>query len=206
MKYLLKTLTCICAMFFIGCGGLIKSEYAPINYYRLQAPTPLKSSASLPGTLLVRTFYTNAQYDSDDMFSTTGGAISNPYNYHKWVSATPELVTDFIINRLSNSQLFSRGVVASGSASAAEYILEGKVLDMLAETDERGTGVAHLQLQVSLVKTSTNMLIMQKIYDKKVARNNTSVASIAESLSAAMTQVTDEMASDLAIAVQSGGK
>lgn len=206
MKYLLKAFSCICAMFFIGCGGLIKSEYAPINYYRLQATAPAKSSASLPGTLMVRTFYTNAQYDSDDMFSTTGGAISNPYNYHKWVSATPELVTDFIINRLSGSQLFSRGVVASGSASAAEYILEGKVLDMLAETDERGSGVAHLQLQVSLIKTSSNMLVMQKNYDKKVARNNTSVVSIAESLSEAMTQVTDEMASDIAIAVQTGGK
>ena len=107
MKYLLKVLIVTLIPLVIGCGGLIKSEYAPINYYRLQGEAPLKNVAAMPGTLMVRTFYTNAQYESDDMFATTNGVITNPYEYHKWVSATPELVTDFIVNRLSTNNAFT---------------------------------------------------------------------------------------------------
>jgi ABC-type uncharacterized transport system auxiliary subunit len=202
MKYLLKVFIFSSITLLASCGGLIKSEYAPITYYRLQATPPAKNIAVMPGTLMVRTFYTNAQYDSDDMYTTNGGAISNPYEYHKWVSATPELVTDFIINRLTQYKAFTKGVVPSGSASAADYILEGKVLDMIAETDERGSNVAHVQLQVSLVRVKDNSLIMQKLYDKRINRTSTAIQSIADAMSAAMSEITDEIAADMAVAIR----
>ncbi|HYF03165.1 MAG TPA: ABC-type transport auxiliary lipoprotein family protein [Patescibacteria group bacterium] len=209
MKSFFKISSFITISLLSGCG-LLKSEYEPIRYYRLMAPAPANRSAVLPGTLMVRTFYTNAQYDSDDIFTTAGGAIVGPYEYHKWVSATPELVTDFIINRLSSQTLFANGVVPSGSASSADYILEGKVIDMLAETDERGTNVAHLQMQVSLIRfragNAENSLLMQKRYDKRIQRANATIPSIAEAMSQAMAEITDEMAGDIATAIRSGGR
>jgi ABC-type uncharacterized transport system auxiliary subunit len=202
MKYLLKLFIIALLPLFVGGCGLLKSEYAPINYYRLQAEPPLKNVAAMPGTLMVRTFYTNAQYETDDMFATSNGVITNPYQYHKWVSATPELVTDFIINRLSTNNAFTKGVVSSGSMSAADYVLEGKVIDMLAETDERGGSIAHVKIQVSLIRMTGNALLMQKLYDKKINRKNTSIQSIAEAMSVAMSEITDELAADMAVAIR----
>ena len=86
--------------------------------------------------------------------------------------------------------------------SAADYVLEGKVIDMLAETDERGGSVAHVKIQVSLIRMTGNALLMQKLYDKRINRNNTRIQSIAEAMSVAMSEITDELAADMAVAIR----
>lgn len=187
-----------------GCFSL-RSEYQPMAYYRLaQQPVSVEDIGSIPGTLYVRTFTANEEFENNHIVYVRNTAQVDYYTYHRWISEAPELVTDFIASRYMQTGAFSDGVVQVGSSLMPEYVLEGKIIDMIANNGEPSN--VELKLQCTLIGMeplqTKHTVLWQHVYEQKVQRPNSYAASIAEAYSDALSIIADQLLVDIARAVE----
>lgn len=203
MKKILFLLLCT-ACLATGCFS-IRTEYQPTVFYRLvQKPSAIRVADTLPGTLYIRTFAANEEFNNDHIVFLRNNTEIDFYSYHRWISEAPEMVTDFVTNRYINGNMFRKGIIGSGSALVPNYILEGKILQMVANNGESND--VTLELQVTVVGLEPmkveRPVILQKVYAKTVARNNNTAASIPDAYSEALSSISDELLVDLEKAIR----
>ena len=200
----MKTICVLITLTLVGCIS-IKTEYQPINYYRLtQKPIALKNIETLSGTLLIRPISIDGEFDSDKLLISTSESQLHPYNYNRWATEVSELATNFIVNRYANYNAFSGGVVGSHSLSGADYILEIRITEMTAHNSEilsRDSNYVQLNMTASLIQLNlqkgAKSLLMQKTYSNTTSRGDNLVASIPVAYSVAFSTVCDEMLVDI---------
>ncbi len=187
-----------------GCIS-IKSDYPEINLYRLkQEPIPDNKPGKLEGTLQVRDFSSAEQLYTNNIIAIWDGERIQHYFYHRWVSAPAELVKDFLIQRLSDENIFEGGVVKPRSLIIPDYILEGNLLDMIAHNTkdkEPDTNYVTVSLCINLIKreplTTTKNILLNKVYNISVPRHDNEVKSIPPAFSTAMSQIADNIITDI---------
>ena len=185
----------------------LKSDYQPTSYYRLQQPsTSIQTADTLPGTLYIRTFTTNEEYNNDHLLYYTDDVRQvDYYVYHRWISEMPDLVTDFIANRYIEKNVFRTGVVQSSSTLIPNYILEGKVLEMIADNSAE-PGSVLIRVQISLINVEPMQVdrpvILQRVYEASARRTNTNASSIPAAYSEALADITDRMLVDITNAIR----
>lgn len=203
MKKILLLLFCT-ACLATGCFS-IRTDYQPTVFYRLvQKPSAIRAVDTLPGTLYIRTFTANEEFNNDHLVFLKSHTEVDFYTYHRWISETPELVTDFVTNRYINGNMFRKGIVGSGSALVPNYILEGKILQMVADNGDSNNVLLELQITVIGIEPmqAERPVILQKVYSKTVARNNNTAASIPDAFSDALSTISDELLVDLEKAIR----
>lgn len=203
MKKILFLLLCT-ATLATGCFS-IRTEYQPVTYYRLvQKPSAIQTVDTLPGTLYIRTFLANEEFNNDHIVFLRSQTEVDFYTYHRWISEAPEMVTDFVANRYINGNMFRNGIISSGSALVPDYILEGKILQMVADNGDSNN--VRLELQITVVGIAPlqveRPVILQKVYEKIVSRNNDTAASIPDAFSSALSVIADELLVDLEKAIR----
>jgi ABC-type uncharacterized transport system auxiliary subunit len=191
-----------------GCIS-IKSDYPEINLYRLTQETKTNNSpGSVKGTLQVRSFSSSEQLYTDNIIAIWDGERIQHYFYHRWVSAPADLVTDFLIGRMSDANIFGGGVVKPSSLIIPDYILEGNLLDMIAyntKDKEPDSNYVSVSLEINLIKreplTTTKNILLNKVYNRTIPRQNNEVKSIPPAFSNAMSQIADRIITDIYDAV-----
>lgn len=179
-------------------------------YYRLvQQPLSVDDIGNIRGTLYVRTFAANEEFENNHIVYTRSTAQAgyaaqvDYYTYHRWISEAPELVTDFIASRYMQARVFPDGIVQASSSLTPTYVLEGKILDMMANNTEPSNVV--LKLQCTLVRIeplqAKHTVLWQQVYEQKVQRSNNYAASIPEAYSDALSMIADQLLVDIARAV-----
>ncbi len=185
----------------------LKSDYQPTSYYRLeQKGTSIQTVDTLPGTLYIRTFTTNEEYNNDHIvYFNKDSRQVDYYVYHRWLAEMPDMVTDFVANRYIEKNVFRKGIAQSGSA-LPDYILEGKVLEMIADNGSSNAGSVLLKIQITLINVEPmeieRPVILQRVYESSVKRANDNAASIPAAYSEALADITDRMLVDIANAVR----
>lgn len=191
----------------------LKSNFQPTSYYKLvQKPTAVHVADTLPGTLYIRTFTTNEEYNNDHIVYYKEDSYKDSvrqvdyYIYHRWLSEMPDMVTDFIANRYIEKNIFRQGIVQTGSSLMPDYILEGKVLEMIADNGSDASVL--VKLHISLVRfeplSVERSVLLQRVYEARVPRAHTAPSSIATAYSTAFSDIADRMLADIASAVRSG--
>lgn len=186
----------------------LKSDYQPTSYYRLeQKATSIQTVDTLPGTLYIRTFTTNEEYNNDHIvYFNEDSRQVDYYVYHRWLAEMPDMVTDFVANRYIEKNVFRKGIAQSGSALLPNYILEGKVLEMIADNGGNNAGSVVLKLQITLINVEPMAIerpvILQRVYETRVKRTSSNTSSIPAAYSEALADITDRMLVDIANAVR----
>lgn len=218
MKKFLALVCLVCSL--SGCFSL-RSDYQPMAYYRLVQNSPAVSDVGrITGALYVRTFTANEEFENNHIvYARTAAPIRTEkqaetapqasavaqvdyYTYHRWISETPELVTDFVASRYMQSGVFPNGIVQAGSSLMPAYVLEGKILDMTAYNGEPSGVVLKLQCTLlSLQPMSKHTVLWQQVYEQRVLRSNNTAASIPEAYSDALAVIADQLLVDIARAV-----
>ncbi len=203
----------LCAL-LLAASGLaqscisLKSSYQPTVYYRLQQKsTSIQTTDTLPGTLYIRSFTTNEEYNNDHIVYFNDNVRQvDFYVYHRWLTEVPDMITDFIANRYIEKNIFRNGVAQSGSALLPDYILEGKVLEMIADNGNSNPGAVTMKIQIALINIEPmeieRPVILQRVYEASVKRADGSAASIPAAYSEALADIADRMLVDIAKAVR----
>lgn len=190
----------------------IKSEYPEITYYNLQAIQPAQPvKQALNGVLLVRQFLSHAEYSGENMLLDRGNNEIDRLYYHRWVDEPATLVSDMLVQRCLETELFQGGVVQGASQVLPDYFVEGRVIELIAgdgrppeleEVSERVRGWARVRVHFSLVRIdaerSSREVALQRIYEYTAPRPNTSISSIAPAVSLAAGNVVDQFIEDMA--------
>lgn len=198
LKYLLLLVT------LSGCFSL-KSNYPPIEYYRLtQEPVTLKNIAKMNVVLMVREMTASGEIDPEHLLATGNNNKIQQYYYNRWITDCSSLVTDFIINRLNAYNAFGVAVVSSSSFVVPDYILEGQIVELMAynsESNEKDANYVNISLQINVINRVPlkidNKVVYSKMYNAKVPRPDNSVKSIVPAFNKGLSQITDKMLVDI---------
>ncbi len=190
----------------------LKSEYPEIHYYNLQPIQPAQPiKHTLDGVLLVRQFLSHAEYSGENVLVDRGNNNIDRLYYHRWVDEPATLISDMLVQRCLESELFQGGVVQGASQVLPDYFVEGRVMELIAgegrppeleETSERVRGWARVRVHFSLVRIdaerSSRDVVLQRIYEYAAPRPNTSISSIAPAVSVAAGNVVDQFIEEMA--------
>lgn len=186
----------------------LKSEYPDISYYRLnQEPSTYRNTATIPGTLQVRSFTAVDDVQTDQLLAMTDNNHVEKYYYHRWVAEGSQLLTDYFLVRLNNLKAFSGGVCTSSTVLVPDFILEGQVLDMAAynapEKDKQAKDENRVQvsIKITLLKRTPGKvdkdIVLNKVFSQAHKRDNSSVSSIAPAFSKCLAKMTDQMMTEI---------
>lgn len=193
----------------VSCINL-KSDYPQINYYSLnQDALSIPHLQEINSALQIRDFSISYQYSTDHIIARWTDTKTQVYFYHRWITDFDDLSTDFIITRFNNVKLFKKGVVGTKTTVIPEYILEGEILDVIAKNSTAsapGDNFVSLSIRISVIKRNPmkneRNILISKVYEKRVNRNNSSVATIPTAFSKAISTICDEMIVDIQEAIQ----
>ncbi len=203
MKILLFLL--LFSLILCGCISL-KDKYPAITYYKFeQGPKPAFKIDTLAGTLQIRDFTVNSSYDTDHLLAKYGTPPKiKKYYYNRWIANPGDLVTNFFVDRFSILSPFSGGVIKSASVLLPDYILEGQVINLIGvngEDDEPGENSVAIGIKITLVEragtSAKRTIIISKVYELNVDRDDSSAESMAAAFGQGLTQIADMLLSDM---------
>jgi ABC-type uncharacterized transport system auxiliary subunit len=189
-------------IFLAGCFT-IKSDYPKIEFYRLeQIPSTLSAVPHEKGRLEVRTFTSAEDIDNVHLLALWNDGRLQRYFYFRWITDCSSLVTDFFINRINLLNIFSEGAGGSGSISQPDYILEGRVLDMVAHNNNNSDSndvyiAVRISLYANVTAESVNTPILSRLYTISESRKDNFAASIVPAFSKGMSMLADSVIRDI---------
>ncbi len=186
----------------------LRTEYPDISYYRLnQEPSTFRNTATIAGTLQVRSFTAVDDVQTDQLLAMTDNNHVEKYYYHRWVAEGSQLLTDYFLVRLNNLKAFSGGVCNSSTVLVPDFILEGHVLDMAAYNAPSGDkqtkeeNKVQVSIKITLLKRTPGKaskdIVLNKVFTQSLRRDNNSVASIAPAFSKCLAKMTDQMMTEI---------
>ena len=113
----------------------------------------------------IEKFKTAPQYTGDRIVYRDSPFEVKFYNYHRWITAPRELVTEKTIEQFASSNLFKQ-VAPFPQVSKVNYLLRGTI-KAFEEWDEGDEWFAHVKLHFKLLKAEDNEIIWQGTVMKK---------------------------------------
>ncbi|MFH1049958.1 MAG: hypothetical protein V1779_03395 [bacterium] len=199
----------LCLLSLTACFSL-REEYPEVHYYRLnqiKSSGQINGSDKVEGTVQIRSFTGSDANNTDRLLGMWDDNRVQVYYYHRWITNASDLITDFIVERYNELGIFTGGVVKPGSILAADYILEGQLLDMVAynTNDSKQSNYVYISLRVSLIKnealSTDKKILINKVFSVKQARKNNSAETIAGAFSVALSQISDELLMEIKNAI-----
>lgn len=193
----------------VGCINL-KSPYPMITYHRLQhEPFAVQTFDKINATVQMRKLSINDEFDTDHFLALKDGGDVQVYFYNRWIANFSDLVTGYMLNRINGYGVFSGGFLPSSSMSLPEYIVEGRILSVLANnSDKRATDANWVEITAnfSLIKRDENNAEIRQLFNKnytqRINRRNNSAESIRTSMSKAVAFVSDMLLVDIHNAIK----
>jgi ABC-type uncharacterized transport system auxiliary subunit len=182
-----------------GCVGTGRPA-PPLTSFDLDYPPPaLPGKPPLDVSLTVQFVAGSQALASTDMWYQTAPYRRSSYNYDRWVSSPPDLLSVWLTRDLARSGLFKAAFTAT-SGMDARFLLQGTVEQFL-EVDRGPSGVARVELLVALVDTrtpaGTRAILFQKGYSAEHAMPSQTGEGLAAGMSAAVSEVTKSIIADV---------
>ncbi len=137
----------------VSCGGVPKTYY-----YTLRTPPP--PAAGDPRTTLVlgiEHFRAPEMLRDDRIVYFQSPTEVNYYQYHRWSSDPPTLLTESTARWIDNAGVLGQ-VVMLPSREPVDYILRGRV-EHFEEVDYEAGGKARVSLQLTLVRVRDHKVV-----------------------------------------------
>ena len=191
---------CLCLLVVLGgCLGLQEPRNT-ISYYTLEYPRPeLKDKTPLPVVIKVERFTVAPAYNSHRIIYQDQRFKRDEYYYHKWRSNPGDMVRYLLTRDIRESGLF-KAVLPYESRFPYSFILEGSVDEFLEEeTPSQWNGVVCVSI-VFLKADETDVvkrMVFQKTYRARAACPDQSPRGLAQAMSTAMAEISEEILRDL---------
>ncbi len=174
MRYSRIHLEVLLVLAAVSCvvGGCIKLDKGPPEkrYYALEAARPVEAAASSPGAILkVRKFRISPPFEGAEIVYRTSEARYEADFYNEWFTSPSAMLTQQLVNWLTNARLFEH-VVDSSSFIEADYLLEGTVSALCADLRMNGSPKAVLHIQIVLIqgRPAHDRIVFRREYQEAV--------------------------------------
>jgi len=189
-----------CLLLFSFCLLLQSCGGVPETYYYTLAFEPDKKlndgHAPLPFALGVQKFESEVIYDDDRIIYRDSPFEVKYYFYRRWVAPPRHLVTEKIVNYLSDSGLFEK-VTAYPAPANVKYVLSGRLL-AFEEWDEQNNWYGKVVFTASLHESATQRVIWNSKFEHLQPVTKKIPAAVVEALSLSMKKCLDDLAKSIA--------
>lgn len=207
MKPALEASLCILITALL-CGACANfGKPAPkVDYYTLEYVPPARDDApiQMPVCIKIRRFKVSPLYNSNKIIYRDKAFARNEYHFHKWRANPGDIIAYFLKRDLQQSSLF-KAVFGHEEEVSCDYLLEGTV-DEFLELDHPDSWQAVLCITVALIKAGEadvgKRFIFQKTYRAQTPCRQKNPKSLAEAMSLAMAQVSEQVTDDVVHALQ----
>lgn len=196
------------AILFIASSCInLKSPYPDVSYYRLNAePYAVKQIDTIEATIQMRNLTINDEFNTDHIIaSKLPSKEVQVYYYHRWISKFDDLISGYVLSRINSYGIFKGGFVPSNSINVPNYILEGRILHVQANNNDKknepDANWVELTINMSFYKRSETeaglSLLFNKNYTQRINRQNSLVETIPQSMSKAIAFISDMVLVDM---------
>ncbi|VEN74369.1 conserved exported hypothetical protein [Candidatus Desulfarcum epimagneticum] len=189
----------LAAVLLTGCPAALHGPRTT-EYYMPEYDSPsFESRPPAPFTILVKSFGAAPPYRSARIVYSEAPFKRNAYHYHQWRSEPADMAAYFLTRDFRNSGLFS-GVFSYDEESAATRFIFGTVEEFYEKDGPDGwTAVFALSVTLSSenVPQSPEETLFQRAYRVERKCRERNPKSLAEAMSAAMSEVSRQVILDV---------
>ena len=189
------TLAITAALLLLSLGGC--GKVPPSHYYTLESSLPVPPPAvTAPVEIAVTRFRASQALSQDRLMYRPSPHRVDFYEYHRWVDAPPDLITQNLIAHLRRSGMF-RSVTGTRGASRADYLLRGRI-EHLEEVDAANGVSARVSLSVELVEVKTRTRVWAGEGSHEAPVGERSVEGVVRALNESLRESLDQIVAGLA--------
>lgn len=196
----------ISALLLSSCIKL-KEDYPSIDYYSLQLkPIQIEKLGQVEGALLIRNFNISSEYETDHILVTWDDNRVQRYYYHRWLTNFNNMATDFVTMHINQVDIFSEGAISGSSLVIPDFVMEGKIMEMITFNSAKGQSYVQLTVNARLMQRNIadNELAIKfnKIYTQRINRQNSQINNVAEAYSKALSLITQMIILDIGNSIE----
>lgn len=189
----------ILSILFISCADLSKPSNKVSLYTLEYAVQPANDLKPLPWVLRVERFSASPLYETENMVYRDKPFKKESYSFYQWRAKPQDLVAYFFMRDLQQSGLF-KAVLPAASALPATHLVFGNVEEFLESDQEPAwqavlvvTIVLRAQKEPDIMKS----ILLQKTYAVTETCKLKNPQAVAEAMSRAMAQVSQQIIRDV---------
>ena len=183
------------SLFATGCALTHRRAPATQELSLKYSPPVLEGVRPVAGAIKVGRFSALSPFDGTGMYFRRSGYELESFNYERWVTSPPNMVTDLLYRDLAASNAF-RDVFPYLSTEQTRFELEGTVVQFLM-LEEGGSWRASLVVNISLVDGQAGeggrRVLLQRQFDAHRTLEGDSAEQYAEGMSGAMQSVAGDI-------------
>ncbi len=182
-----------------ACSGL-KEQRRAVQYFTLEYDVPrVADRKPLPAVIKVERFMVAPAYNTQRMIYRDKAFKRDEYFYYKWRSNPGDTIAYLLSRDIGESGLF-KAVLPDDSRFPYAFVVEGRVNSFL-QVEEKDGWYADLSLTIALLKAHdpdvVKRILFQKTYKKKATCSEKNPPGLAQAMSAAMKQISQEIVEDV---------
>ena len=185
--------------FSTGCADLSKPSNKVSLYTLEYAVQPANDLKPLPWVLRVERFSASPLYETENMVYRDKPFKKESYSFYQWRAKPQDLVAYFLMRDLQQSGIF-KAVLPAASALPATHLVFGNIEEFL-EADQEPAWQAVLAVTVVLrAQKETDIMksiLLQKTYTATETCKFKNPQAVAEAMSRAMAQVSQQIIRDI---------
>jgi cholesterol transport system auxiliary component len=181
---------------FAGCS---LTRPSPVkNTYLLDPPSPPQVATPKAATLRIGTFNVSAPYRDRAFTYRTGDVKFESDFYNEFYVAPGAMIGQATARALSASNVFARVVPAGTAPEEGDFVLEGFVADLYADTRERpAAGVVGVNFYLTRT-TFPSTVVWSRDYRERVALSASTPEALAHAWNEALGNLLRKLSQDLA--------
>jgi cholesterol transport system auxiliary component len=180
-------------------AGCSLTRPSPVkNTYLLDPPSPPAVATPKAATLRIGTFNVSAPYRDRAFTYRTGDVKFESDFYNEFYVAPGAMIGQATARALSASNVFARVVPAGTAPEEGDFVLEGFVADLYADTRERpAVGVVGVNFYLTRT-TFPSTVVWSRDYRERVALSASTPEALAHAWNEALGNVLRKLSQDLA--------
>jgi cholesterol transport system auxiliary component len=187
--------------FAVALAGCSLTRPAPVkNTFLLDPPLPPAAAAAKPSTLRIGTFNVAAPYRDRTFTYRTGDVKFESDFYNEFFVPPGPMIAQATTKALAGAQAFARVVPAGTAPEDGDFVLEGFVADLYADTREKPPA-AVVGINFYLTRTTfPSAVVWSRDYRERVPLAAATPEALAQAWNEALGRVLAALARDLAAA------
>ncbi len=182
-------------------GACSLSRPAPVKRtFLLDPPLPTAVAAPRPVVLRVGTFTVAGAYRDRSFVYRTGDLRFESDYYHEFFVAPGPMIAEDVAKALAAAKVFSRVVPGAAAPEEGDFVLEGFVSDLYADT-RQSANTAEIAISFYVSRTSfPAAVVWTRDYRHRVPLKANTPDALAEAWNAGLGMILAELVRDLAVA------
>ena len=179
-------------------AGCSLTRPSPVkNTFLLDPPNPPAAAAPKPATLRIGTFNVSAAYRDRAFTYRTGDVKFESDFYNEFFVAPGPMVGQATTRALAAANVFTRVVPAGTAPEEGDFVLEGFVSDLYADTRDK-PATAVVGINVYLTRTAfPSSVVWSRDYRERVALSASTPEALASAWNEALGSLLRKLAQDL---------